>query len=135
MRHEAFLMSEAESLAIIEQVNAWCRRTGSSYNKLVTAARVAPCTRSHVRMGKRRLTHQVAARLTATMQANPHGIAKDEHKRRVREVEARALARVLYQRRTEPPRVVDRSPCPRCGVRRDIGCQHFPAFESERARG
>lgn len=55
MRHEAFLMSETESLEIISQVDRWCRRTGSSYNKLITAARVAPCTRSHVRMGNYRL--------------------------------------------------------------------------------
>lgn len=132
MRHEAFLMSEAQSREIIDQVNAWCRRTGTSYNKLITAARVAPCTRSHVRMGKRRLTHQIAARLIATMQSNPYGIAKDDHKRRVREVEARALTRVITRRMAEPPRIVDRTPCPRCGTRRDIGCRHF---ESERTWG
>lgn len=135
MRHEAFLLTEAESRAIIERVNAWCRRTGSSYNKLITAARVAPCTRSHVRQGKRRLTHTVAARLLSTMEANPHGIAKDDHRRRVREIEARALKRVITIRMAEPPRVVDRSPCPRCGVRRDIGCRHFPVFESEQRCG
>lgn len=33
----------------------------------------------------------------------------------------------LRQERLEPPSApVNRDPCPRCGVRRDIGCEHTP---------
>lgn len=112
------LLSEQESRTVIDDVTAWCRRTGTNYNKLVTAARVAPSTRSLVRRQKRRLTLETANRLRSTMLRYPQGISKAEHKSR------------LEQRRTAvtveriPPRIVDRTPCPRCGVRADIGCRH-----------
>lgn len=122
MRHEHLLLSEGESLAVIEEVNAWCRRTGTNYNKLVTAARVAVSTRSAVRKRRRRLMRETAARLVATMSANPQGISKREHKGRLSAARAAFVPPAPLVR-------VDRSPCPKCGARRDIGCEHWERFE------
>lgn len=126
------LLTEADSRKVIDEINAWCRRTGSNYNRLVTAARVAPSTRSAVRSRQRRLTIETATRLRTAMKANPHGIGKGEHKARVRSQARDALDRQRAKRQADFPAVriaVDRSPCERCGARRDLGCSHYPRFE------
>lgn len=122
LRHEHFLLSEADSRRVIGEVDAWCRRTGTNYNKLVTAARVAVSTRSAVRQRQRRLTIETASRLRTTMAAHPQGIGKAEHKARL------SQARQAF-RPVEMPQRVDRSPCPNCGTRRDVGCVHWARFE------
>jgi len=124
MRHEHLLLSESESRAVIAEVDSWCRRTGSNYNRLVTAARVAVSTRSAVKHRNRRLTLETASRLRSTMSGNPHGIGKHEHKAR--------LLRVREAFVPPPPLIrVDRSPCPKCGARRDFGCEHWARFERQ----
>lgn len=114
---DADLLSPEDALNLMAAVDAWCRRTGTNYLKLVNAARIPPSTRSSVKHGKRRLTVILAARITAAMTANPRGISKEEHKMNSRRP-VRA-ARVM-------PVIVDRSPCPRCGTRKDFGCKHYP---------
>lgn len=32
------------------------------------------------------------------------------------------------------PAYVDRDPCPRCGIRRDVGCEHYAAVAREDGR-
>ncbi|ALJ15347.1 hypothetical protein ATM17_21510 [Sphingopyxis macrogoltabida] len=131
MRHEQHLLSEAESRQVIDDVDAWLRRTGTNYNRLITAARVNASTRHCVRIKHRRLTIDTAHRLRDAMQAHPRGIGKGEHKARVRAAAAEQLERQRAKRRRDFPALpitVDRSPCPRCGVRRDLGCDHYPRF-------
>ena len=111
---EADLVSEQRALEIIAELDRWCRRTGTTYNRFVTAARVPPSTRSKIRQGRLRLTIKLANRITATMADNPRGIRKGES------------AHVVIPRHTPVRLTVDRSPCPRCGVRGDIGCKHRP---------
>lgn len=113
MRHEHLLLSEDESRKVIDEVNAWCRRTGTNYNKLVTAARVNASTRGWVRTGRSRLSHITAAKLREAMRANPHGISKREHKARLANMRAR------FTRPPAPPPPVDRTPCWKCGVPMD----------------
>jgi len=120
MRHEQHLLSEAESARVIDEVNAWCRRTGTNYLKLVTAARVAPSTRSAVRHRRRKLTIYTAAKLRGAMAANPNGISKGEHKARLSRARAEAVRTIVL-----PPRVDSRT-CDLCGARRAVGCRHHP---------
>lgn len=131
MRGDNSLLSNDESSRVIDEVNAWCRRTGSNYNKLVTAARVNESTRYCVMMRGRRLTTKTAIRLRSAMHAHPFGITKTEHKVRVRAVSAEKLERQRSKRRRDfpaQPVPVDRTPCGKCGVRRDVGCSHHPRF-------
>lgn len=133
MRHEQHLLSEDESRKVIDEVNSWCRRTGTNYNKLVTAARVAPCIRSSVRFHGARMSHATADKIRTAMRANPHGIAKHEHKARVREVAHGIVARQRMKHSRNFPAarpVIDRTECPRCGALRNHGCEHWARFES-----
>lgn len=123
MRHEQHLLSEAESALVIDEVNGWCRRTGTNYLKLVTAARVAPSTRSAVRRRRRKLTIQTAAKLRGAMAAHPNGISKGEHKARLSRARAEAVKTIAL-----PPRV-DNATCDRCGARRAVGCRHYPVAD------
>ena len=130
MRYD--LLTEDESRMVIDEVNSWCRRTGTNYNKLVTAARVNETTRYAVRIRRRRLTSDTATRLRTAMRANPQGITKGDHKVRVRAATAEKLERQRSKRRRDFPAEavrVDRSPCPKCGARRDLGCEHWARFE------
>jgi hypothetical protein len=128
MRFEGMLLTEIESRAVIAEVNAWCRRTGTNYNKLVTAAGVNVSTRSSVMHRNRRLTTMTADRLRATMRKHKHGISKGEHRERTTQAEIAAYERQSRKARREFPQAdlprVDRTPCSRCGVRADIGCEH-----------
>ena len=131
MRHEHLLLNDADSQAVIEEVNAWCRRTGTNYNKLVTAARVNPTTRSGVRNRGKRLAVSTAQKLRMAMAAYPNGIDKGSHKARVRRSATEYLdSQRARQARNYPAIVrVDRSECKTCGARRDIGCEHWARFE------
>jgi hypothetical protein len=106
---EADLVSEQRALQIIALLDRWCRRTGTTYNRFVTAARVPPSTRSKIKQGRLRLTITLADRITRTMDENPRGITKGQQ-------------RVHVPRHVPAPILLDRSPCLRCGVRKDIGC-------------
>ena len=117
-RYRGTLLTEAESHAIIDEVNRWCRKTGTNYNKLITAAKVAPSTRSQVRHRERRITIEVARRLKQAMTLYPHGITKTEHKARLRRIYRPMPSEQIESRR------VHREPCPKCGTRADIGCKH-----------
>ena len=131
MRHEQHLLTQAESIGVIDEVNSWIRRTGTNYLRLITAAGVAPSTRSAVRIRQRRLTIHTADKLRAAMTAHPHGIARGEHKARVRLAAQTTLERQRAKQTRDFPAaavVVDRTPCPRCGIRRDLGCVHSGRF-------
>lgn len=114
MRHDHLLLTDEDSRRVIDEVNAWCRRTGTNYNKLVTAARVNPSTRGWVRNGRSRLTIATAAKLREAMRANPRGIEKGEHKTRL------ANYRAMFTAPPPPPPPIDRSPCIKCGTRMDL---------------
>lgn len=125
MRHEQHLLSEVESARVIDEINAWCRRTGTNYNKLITAARVNTSLRYCVLFRGCKMREDTAARLRGAMSANPRGIEKGEHRSRVR-ANAVRLATRQQDERSRLTRPVDRSPCPYCETRRDLGCRHFP---------
>jgi hypothetical protein len=115
---EADLLTAEQAKALLAEMDRWCRRTGTNYHRLATAARVAPNTRAMIRQGKRRPTIKVADRIRVAMAKNPRGIDREKHL--ANRLSPQAEPRVM------PPRIVDRSPCPRCGVRADIGCAHRP---------
>lgn len=131
MRHEKLLLTIEESQAVVTEINRWCRRTGTNYNKFVTAAGVRPSLRSSVRRGCR-LTIDTAQIIRATMKDNPHGISKQDHKRRIVRRTRQRLERIKERREAEYPAVrVDRTPCPKCGVRRDAKptCKHWKSID------
>lgn len=115
---DADLLTPDEALSLLADMERWIRRTGTNYFRLTTAARVPPNTRSMIRQGKRRPTVKVADRIRAAMSANPRGIDRDKH------LENRLAP--SSEPRCIPAPIADRSPCPRCGVRGDIGCKHQP---------
>lgn len=123
MRFSRCLLSEGESQALIDDVDRWCRRTGTNYNRLVIAARVAVTIRHKVRVKRQRVTIPVATRLRLAMAQKPHGITREEHKLQPKPWGGYPAAAKLEVKRTEPQRV-DRTPCPKCGVRADVGCHH-----------
>ena len=128
MRHERLLLTIDESRALIAEMQRWIRRTGTNYNKLATAAGVNPSIRSDVRFRNIRLTITTAEKVRSAMASNPRGISKAQHKRCVARRARERLARVQQRDRIIHPALpvrVDRSPCPRCGTRKDIGCKHW----------
>lgn len=126
MRNEEFLLTVEQSRQVIAEVNRWIRRTGTNYNRLVTAARVNPSIRSDVRHRGRRLTIETGRRLERAMKLNPGGIKRDDHKRRVREQAAEMLQRQRERIKADypaaPPKMESRM-CPRCGARAGM-CEH-----------
>lgn len=121
MRYEGCLLTLDESNALIEEMNAWCRRTGTNYNKLVGLARVSATMRSSVRTRGKRVTMDVAARLKAAMKANPQGIKETNYHGR----NCAIMAAPIRQAAAEIElRRVNREPCFYCGVRADVGCEH-----------
>lgn len=125
MRFKDCLLSQAESMVLIDQVDAWCRRTSTNYNRLVIAAGVNVSTRSSVRHRGRCLTFTVAARLRVAMKNHPRGITLAEHRTRTTRAEVSAFERTMLRITAElPPPRIDRTPCGKCGVRADIGCKH-----------
>lgn len=117
-------LSPADSRKLIEEINRWCRRTGTSYNKLVTAARVRPSLRSRVLTKGMCVSVRVAEKLRRAMREHRAGISRAEHRERTRLPPPSPPI--------ELPRV-DREPCPYCGVRADVGCRHV--WSAETARG
>lgn len=128
MRYEGQLLTEDESRDLIREVDRWCRRTGTNYNKLVTAARVPPSIRSSVKVRKKRVTKDVAARMRRIMRDFRQGITKEDLKQHV--ALSLTRARALSETQIESLRV-DREPCPKCGVRRDHGCKHVSVNRRE----
>lgn len=126
MRHEQHLLSHDESRAVIDEVNAWCLRTGTNYNKLVIVAGVNRATRGWVRSARSRLTELTAAKLREAMDANPNGIPREEYKI-VPKPWGGPFNMTPIPEPAPPP--VDRSACIRCGTRMDLhlgpGCPVF----------
>lgn len=116
---DADLLTADEAKALLADMERWIRRTGTNYFRLTTAARVPPNTRSMIRQGKRRVTKKVAARIRSAMRANETGIEWEKH---IHNRKLSASPEPIYV----PAPIADRSPCPRCGVRGDIGCKHQP---------
>ena len=134
MRFRGLLLSLTESRAVMNEVDAWCRRTGTNYRRLIVAAGLTCSIRSDVRKRQRKLTTMTAKKLRRTMQQYGAGISREQHKAhldacgdRVTLRRAHGALSVQVQRQVrehvEALRV-DRTPCPRCGVRADIGCEH-----------
>lgn len=125
MRYEGCLLTEAESQALIDEVDRWCRRTGTNYNKLVVVARVGVTTRHKVRLKGQRLTKEVANRLSQAMAAYRFGISRDEYRQMPKPWRgARIVARLPV---VEPVRVNSET-CGRCGARAGR-CDHTANFE------
>jgi len=140
MRHEHRLLSHAKTVKLIEDIGAWCKRTGTNYSKLMFAARVTVSTRSAVRLRRRRLTIETADKLRGAMADFPNGITKAQHKanRLASDHERWERQRAKLVRDGEPEIVGDaNAECPLCGARRSQGCSHwakFPSSESPAAR-
>lgn len=127
LKYEQGLLTHTESCALFDEIDRWCRRTAISYSRFAIAAGVEVNTRAAVRNRGRCLTFATAFKLRAAMENNPAGISKSESRKRRRELEQRALARVqavaaTMLAPTQSP--VNRDPCPWCNVRGDIGCRH-----------
>lgn len=132
MRFRGLLLTTGQSLAVMVEVDAWCRRTGTNYNRLIVAAGVAPSLRSDVRCRGRKLTKMTAQKLRRTMRQFASGISRQQHKEHLGE-ERRELAQQIEKqvRQIAAVMTIDRTPCPRCGVRADIGCEHTRRFERQ----
>lgn len=129
MRFKGLLLSHAESRKVVAEVDAWCRRTGTNYNKLIVAAGVAPSLRSDVRCRGRKLTTMTAQKLRRTMLQFGAGISRAQHKEHLglrREQESLRIAVQRQVREHVESLRVDRTPCSNCGVRadmhREFGC-------------
>lgn len=111
------LLTHDQAKKLLVDMERWCRRTGTNYFRLVTAARVPPNTRAAIRQRKRRITIKLANQIKTAMRKNPNGISKESH-----------LRNRLAPPPPPPPApiVIDRTPCPFCGIRADIGCKHQP---------
>ncbi len=118
------LLTREQSLAVIAEVDRWCRKTGTNYNKLVIVAQVPVSTRHKVRRYEQRLTPRIANRLRETMAKYRHGISRDVYRgiRKPWECEQTELA-------PAPTRVV-RERCWKCEM--PVGeCVHTRRFERE----
>ena len=139
MRFKGCLLTRAESLELMDKVDTWCRKTATNYNRLVTAAGVNVSIRHHVRKKDRRLTRATATLLRKAMRENPGGIAWQDHKARVAGQRRELRAEISRQVRAEVIQMnvqrVDRTPCPRCGVRADVGCKHTRVLSANGYRG
>lgn len=114
---DADLLTHEQATALLGEMERWCRRTGTNYFRLVTAARVPPNTRAAIRQRKRRITIKLANQIRTAMRNNRQGISKEQHMKN-------RLAPPPPP--PPPPVVIDRTPCRFCGVRADIGCAHQP---------
>ncbi len=124
------LISREESLALLNDIARWCRRTGTNYNKLVGDAGVAPSFRSFLRSRRTEcVSLEISKRLRDAMKCNPHGIKVAKYHGRS------SSAKAGYQ----PAEIVqlvrvNRDPCFSCGWRGDLGhspsCQHFESYVS-----
>lgn len=121
IRFEGCLLSAEESRALIDEMDRWCRKTGTNYNKLVVVARVAPSIRSMVRFRSARVTFDVAARLQSTMQRYRGGITRDEYGKLPKPWGCTPRV-VTIVPKPEPIRVSTET-CRRCGAR-EGNCEH-----------
>ena len=121
MRYDGCLLTETESRSLIDEVDAWCRRTGTNYNKLVIAAGVAVTIRHKVRIKGQRVTFRVAGKLRQAMLDHGRGITRQEHRARLSRISTIPLR--MSSEEIESRRV-DRTPCGYCGARADVGCRH-----------
>jgi hypothetical protein len=128
MRYDGILLTGAESLALINEVDRWCRRTGTNYNKLVVTAGVAPGIRHMVRIKGKRISAAVAARLRQSMRDHRKGITREDYRQIAKpwRREAEAIIATISQ----PIRMAQET-CRRCGAREGM-CEHTRGFESGR---
>lgn len=135
MRYAGCLLTLPDSLALIDAVDHWCLRTGTNYNKLVTAAGVGCTTRHKVRIKGQRITFTVAARLSAAMKQYPLGIPRDQHKLRIATIRRTRVQSSSVVMIDLESRRVNREPCSRCGIRADIGCKHSVVWSAGAVAG
>jgi hypothetical protein len=128
MRYDGCLLTEAESRSLIDEVDRWCHRTGTNYNKLVVAAGVGATTRHKVRIKGQRITMAVAAKLRQAMRQNRNGISREDY-RAIPKPWRREVPLVIV--RPEPMRVSHET-CRRCGARSGR-CEH--TLSAHGARG
>jgi hypothetical protein len=122
VRYEGCLLTVEESATLIDEVDRWCRRTGTNYNRLVVVAGVGVTTRHKVRLKGQRITLKVANRLRVAMMNNRFGISKEKY-RTVPKPWRREPVREMQERVEIEMRRVVRDICPRCGsVRYDYVC-------------
>lgn len=138
MRYEGCLLTVEQSRALIDEMDRWCRRTGTNYNKLVVVARVGVTTRHKVRLKGQRVTFEVADRLRGTMKRYRFGISRDEYGKLpkpwgVGDTTARLKRKVVEMARVEPLRV-NNATCGRCGAREGM-CEHTRVLSAMVAAG
>lgn len=121
MAIRGLVLSYQASLALMLKVDQWCERTGTNYNRLVTAAEVGVSTRSIVRNQGKCVSVAVASRLKMAMKRHKDGITLEEHRTRLAASKEPGLpvAEAPVQR-------VSRDPCARCGTRGDLECSCAP---------
>lgn len=115
------LLTKEESRALIEEVNRWCQRTGTNYNKLVVVADVRPSVRHMIRMKGKRVTPDTAARLRETMRQHRYGISREEYRAKPKPW-GTAVVEALSPLLPELVRV-ESTQCGRCGARTGQ-CEH-----------
>lgn len=112
MRYEGLLLSRTESRALIDEIDCWCRRTGTNYNKIVVAAGVAVTIRHKVRMKDQRVTLATAAKLKTAMRQHSGGINRADYLKL--EKPWRREVNILAAELAMIPRI-NREICWRCG--------------------
>lgn len=114
------LLTEAKSLALVEEIEQWCERTGTNYNKLVVAAGVRPSIRHMIRVKGKRVTPNVAARLRRAMRDYPEGISREEYRGKPKPWGGATES-------APPPKpeheIANSATCARCGAR-EGQCEH-----------
>ena len=100
---------------LIAFLNDWLHRTRSSTATFGRKALGDPNLVREILEG-RQIRPSTEAKLRAFVAAHPDGVGVGNPIRR-------SYAKI----REDAPEPVTRDPCPRCGVRGDIGCSHLPA--------
>lgn len=127
MRYEGCLLTIEDSRRLIDDVDRWCRRTGTNYNKLVVVARVGVTTRHKVRIKGQRVTFAVAARLRNAMLDYPRGISRDEYRKKPKPWSG---GRILPITPKPEPIRVSSATCSRCGAR-EGNCEHTRVLSAQ----
>ena len=127
MAERGLVLSYQDSLALLVEVDQWCERTGTNYNRLIVAAEVGVSTRSLVRNQGKCMSLRVAGRLRYAMKKYRRGISREQHRERIA---AAQEVRVEDVGGAAEPLRVSRDPCPRCGARGDVDCGHGPVRDN-----
>ena len=101
---------------VLAEINDWCARNNAAETLIGRVLFLHP---GFVGLLRKRLQLSEAKETIVRrfLAAHPNGYCGDARKVRINVRQPRAGDDRLYPR-------VDRDPCPRCGIRADIGCAH-----------